>query len=188
MRARSWPILALWGWSSWRNTTPARPRGSRATAARGSANRFESVNNQSGGMRAAFGGIGIRSCEGYPERRLARDAPRDATARPHASSFASISRSLQFPRRWDALGGGVFEMQRLIGSRQRENRMGRDRGLTEPLQDQLELACVAGDVADREHAGQARLGGRGLEPDMRPVPLQVPIRNGAQVHREAEKR
>jgi hypothetical protein len=49
--ARARPNAGLAGSSSWRNTTPARPRGSRATAVRGSGRRRESVNSHSGGKR-----------------------------------------------------------------------------------------------------------------------------------------
>ncbi len=49
IRHRSRPSATRPGSPSWRSTTPARPRGSRATAARGSGRRRSSVNSQSGG-------------------------------------------------------------------------------------------------------------------------------------------
>jgi len=70
IRARSAPNRARSGSSSCRNTTPARPRGNRATAARGSGRRRVSVNSQSGGTRVAFAWIGrVASCgNGSPGR------------------------------------------------------------------------------------------------------------------------
>jgi hypothetical protein len=51
MRARSRPRASRPGSPSWRSTTPARPRGNRAVAGRGSGSRRASVNNQSFGNR-----------------------------------------------------------------------------------------------------------------------------------------
>ena len=51
--ASSRPSASRPGSPSWRRTTPASPRGSRAAAARGSGSRRASVNSQSKGRRAA---------------------------------------------------------------------------------------------------------------------------------------
>ena len=61
-RAMSRPSAARFGSPSWRSTTPARPRGRRATAGRGSASRPRSVNSHSRGRRA----------RGPPQRAVAR--------------------------------------------------------------------------------------------------------------------
>ncbi len=54
MRMRSRPRAARSGSPSWRSTTPARPRGRRATACRGSGSRRASVNSQrTGRLRPA---------------------------------------------------------------------------------------------------------------------------------------
>jgi hypothetical protein len=52
MRSRSRPIASRFGAESCRKTTPARPRGSRATASRGSGSRSVSVNSHRAGNRA----------------------------------------------------------------------------------------------------------------------------------------
>ena len=43
-------------------------------------------------------------------------------------------------------------MQGLAGMNDREDRVGGDGGFAEALQDQLQLAGIGGDVADREDA------------------------------------
>jgi hypothetical protein len=54
MRARSRPSLSRSGSTSCRSITPAWPRGSRATAWRGSGSRWSSVNSQSRGLGAGL--------------------------------------------------------------------------------------------------------------------------------------
>src|SRR5690349_22953833 len=65
-----------------------------------------------------------------------------------------------------AAGRRIFEVQHLAGMDPREGGMGRGRGLRKAREDQLELAGIGRDVADREDAGPAGRRRRGIDTDM----------------------
>src|SRR5919197_3540497 len=71
----------------------------------------------------------------------------------------------------------------------RDGVVGGDRGLAHADRDQRDLARIAGDVARRIHAGEARLARHGVDLDLAlPFELEAPLGDRAQVRVEPEQR
>src|SRR3546814_17810352 len=66
----------------------------------------------------------------------------------------------------------MLPVQRLVRIDQRADGVGRERGLRETGEDQLQLALVVRDVADREDAGMVGLAGGRVHCDVVVVELQ----------------
>src|SRR4051794_2990018 len=80
----------------------------------------------------------------------------------------------------------IFEVQRLARIYQRMNRVRRDRGLGEARQDQLELARIGRDVANREDTGPRRRAGRRIDADMVVLDIKPPSGERTEIGRETE--
>ena len=124
-------------------------------------------------------------CALPPADRAPRDgaAPRSRKPPPGPSTSG-----LGYSGAGQTLGGRVFEMQRLAGMKQRVDRVRRHRRLGEARQDQLQLARIAGDVADREDAGARACTARRIDGDAVIVEGKVPLRQRPELGRETEKR
>src|ERR1700693_2229159 len=74
----------------------------------------------------------------------------------------------------DALRRRIFEMQRLPWMDQRVDCVRGERGLGEAGQDQLELAGIRGDVADRKDPRPRRGAGGGIDADAVVIEIEPP--------------
>src|SRR3546814_15804806 len=81
-----------------------------------------------------------------------------------------------------------FRSQRLVRIDQRADGVGRERGLRETGEDQLQLALVVRDVADREDAGMVGLAGGRVHFEVVVVELQAPVGNGTEIYGQSEER
>src|SRR3954454_22501869 len=99
--------------------------------------------------------------------------------RPPAVNTASASRN--------ALCRRVLEMQRLARIYQRMDRVRRERGLGEARQDQLELARIGRDVADREDSGARGRATRRIDADMMVLDIEPPAGKRAELGCQTEK-
>src|SRR6266568_7597205 len=93
-------------------------------------------------------------------------------------------------RRWSATGHPlhrrILEMQRFAGMDERMDRVRRERGLGKAREDQLELAGIGGDVADRENPRPRGGAGRGVDADPMVVEVEPPCRERAEIGGEPE--
>src|SRR5690242_4248182 len=85
------------------------------------------------------------------------------------------------------LGCRVLEVQRLARVHDAEDGMGRNGGLTEPLQDQLQLAWIVNDIADCEDAWHRGLAGRWIDLHMMLLAIQSPGGDRTEIHRQTEE-
>src|SRR6185312_10599733 len=82
----------------------------------------------------------------------------------------------------------VLEMQRLARIYQRMDRVRRERGLGETRQDQLELARIGRNVADREDSGARGRAARRIDADVVLLDLEPPSGKRTEIGRQPEKR
>src|SRR5258706_2326368 len=103
---------------------------------------------------------------------------RMAISRVFPSSFSCVSMD-SFLLGWfqsrHAAGRRIFEMQLLAGEDERPDGMRRERRLGEARQDELQLAGVAGDVADGEDAGNAGAAARRIDADVMALEIEAPF-------------
>src|SRR3546814_11239568 len=81
-----------------------------------------------------------------------------------------------------------FRSQRLVRIDQRADGVGRERGLRETGEDQLQLALVVRDVAARDDAGMVGLAGGRVHCDVVVVELKAPVGNGTAIPGKSDAR
>src|SRR5262245_46508853 len=102
-----------------------------------------------------------------------------ATAQRSRRGLARYAELLLQARR----GGGVLEHEPLAGEAVMVRLLRHQRGLVEAGEDELELARVPVDVADREDAGHVGLERRGVDRDQLAVlHLDAPVGDRAELH------
>ncbi len=87
-----------------------------------------------------------------------------------------------------ALGGRIFEMQRLARMEQRVDRVRSERRLGKARQDELQFTGIGGDVADREYPRDRGHCRRRRDRDLMALQREPPLRDRTQILRQAEKR
>src|SRR3954447_14152132 len=83
--------------------------------------------------------------------------------------------------------GGVLEGELLLREDVAVHLLGRERALVEAREDELQLARIMVDVADREDAGHVRLEFLGVDRDQVLVEVQAPVGDRPELHGQAEE-
>ena len=84
-------------------------------------------------------------------------------------------------------GGGVLQVDALVGKDVGRGREGGERGLVEAREDQLLLAGIGVDVADREDAGLAGLELLGVDLERLLLELEAPLRDRPELRVQPEE-